>query len=361
MNGFKKSIELISFKHSLLYVLVFNTGIAWLLTLAVPERFWDSFILSHSFGITICCFFYLFDRFRTVTLYNLWIPLLAGIAVGFGTGVLLLVWKKGYPIAQLYEAIRNSPGQGVVVNLAWALFFSIIISYFLFSKAVINESRRALQEEKIKRLDNEKQIVETQLRLLQAQIEPHFLFNTLSNIASLIDRDPLQGKAMLNSLTLYLRQSLRNSRDEKTTLGKELEFIGHYLDILKIRMGARLNYSIEASAALQQLLIPPMLLQPLVENAIQHGLEPAKQGGDLVIGSELRASRLRLFVSDTGVGLVSEGQSGFGLYNIRQRLRSLYGDTAILQISARPEGGVLAEIELPDPRHKDDGEIHGVD
>jgi signal transduction histidine kinase len=190
-----------------------------------------------------------------------------------------------------------------------------------------------------------------QLRLLQAQIEPHFLFNTLANVQSLIDRDSAMAKTMLDHLNHYLRASLARTRQPVTTLGDELELIENLLAIAAIRLGARLRYRIEVAPRLDQASLPPLLLQPLVENALLHGIEPALDGGEVIIRAECRDTALVLTVCDSGVGLHNEKpshrESGVGLVNVRARLASLYGERGRLALYVNQPRGVVAELTLP--------------
>ena len=236
---------------------------------------------------------------------------------------------------------------GLTQSMFIALFFSVILLYFLVTRSRVIHVSHVLQEARIKNLAHEKHMAETRLHLLQAQIEPHFLFNTLSHVLSLVDTDPAQGKKMLAHLTRYLRSSLKRSREHDATLRQEIELIRDYLGIFKVRMSERLSYRIDVPEDCLEQRFMPMLLQPLVENAIQHGLEPAPAGGEIRIVAVRHDDVLQLQVRDNGLGLQHDTESGFGLVNIRERLRSLYGDKARLSIEANAPTGVKATIEVP--------------
>ena len=192
-----------------------------------------------------------------------------------------------------------------------------------------------------------KKIFLANLKVLQAQIEPHFLFNTLSNILSLIDTRPDKGKSMLLDLTKYLRTSLSRTLPEKTTLSQEMSMIKAYLDIQKIRMDERLNYKIDVPDNLWQHSFPPMLLQPLVENAIKHGLEPKVEGGEIVIRATQENNLLKIEVADTGLGFSDFDKPGLGIANVRERLGLLFGEKGRLIIEENKPHGVRATIEVP--------------
>jgi sensor histidine kinase YesM len=209
------------------------------------------------------------------------------------------------------------------------------------------ELENQLREREVQRLEAEKRGVEAQLRMLQAQIEPHFLFNTLANLAGLIEADPKQAGRLLAALNRYLRASLERTRAQGGTLGDELNLLEAYLEILRIRLGPRLAYSFAVAPDLRALPFPPMLLQPLVENAVRHGIEPQVAGGRIQIAAGLGDGALALTVRDTGAGLGDTPGSGVGLDNVRARLAALFGAAGSLQIEQAAEGGVLATLRLP--------------
>ncbi len=216
----------------------------------------------------------------------------------------------------------------------------------------ITERKRAektrLEEQQLRRMSAEQKLVETQLRMLQAQIEPHFLFNTLANVISLIDKEPQSAKNVLQHLTRSLRLSLERSREDVSTLEQEAEMLRDYLSIFKMRLGPRLDFIIEIPDELLTLPFPPMLLQPLVENAIKHGIEPKVEGGRVTIKAEKPDGVLRLSVSDTGLGLAEAINSqGMGLENVKARLQALYNARASLVLEENLPCGVVATIEVP--------------
>ncbi|MFC3148561.1 sensor histidine kinase [Piscinibacterium candidicorallinum] len=215
-----------------------------------------------------------------------------------------------------------------------------------------------LAKEKIRSLSTEKRQIASQLRLLQAQIEPHFLFNTLANVVTLTEVNPARAKTMLETFIAYLRQSLNISRQEQTTLAQEESLLRNYLDILKIRMGQRLSYQINIAPELAQTPFAPMLLQPIVENAVKHGLEPKVEGGEVRVSVEKSApGRIRAVVQDNGLGFDPgrskarttgrEDAGGVGLENLRERLALLYDGDARLSIEdAQP--GTRIVLDLPE-------------
>lgn len=222
-----------------------------------------------------------------------------------------------------------------------------MVFYVFFSKDRLRVTKALIQQERITRLSSEKEALEATLRLLQAQIEPHFLFNTLSNVLSLIDTDPARGKAMLSDLIHYLRTSLSRTLPATTTLDQEMDMCRTYLNIQKVRMGERLRFEIDLPEALRQHPFPPMLIQPLVENAVKHGLEPKVEGGTILVEAAEAGGYVSITVADTGDGISAYEQGGIGIGNVRERLRLLFGDKGRLILEEHKPHGVKAIIEVP--------------
>ena len=199
--------------------------------------------------------------------------------------------------------------------------------------------------------ESERGAAEARLKLLQAQIEPHFLFNTLANLQTLIASDPRRAQAMLGHLDGYLRATLASTRNDTCTLAEEFALLRAYLEILAIRMGPRLSYSLELPPALAATKLPPMLLQPLVENAIKHGLEPKMDGGKLRVAASAEGEQLVLVVEDSGLGFGAAATSGtgVGLLHVNERLAAVYGDAAAAEIGETEGGGVRITLRLPYP------------
>lgn len=196
---------------------------------------------------------------------------------------------------------------------------------------------------------SERDAAEARLKLLQAQIEPHFLFNTLANLQALIGSDPQRAQAMLGHLDGYLRATLASTRNDQCTLAEEFALLRGYLEILAIRMGPRLVYTFDLPDALAKARLPPMLLQPLVENAIKHGLEPKVDGGQLRIAASAEGRQLVLVVEDSGLGFgaASTSGTGVGLLHVKERLAAVYGDAATAEIGEAAGGGVRITLRLP--------------
>jgi sensor histidine kinase YesM len=234
------------------------------------------------------------------------------------------------------------------------LAFGLVIGVAILTVLVAGERRIERQTLEARRQEQmattARLLAEAQLRALQAQIEPHFLYNTLANVVSLIDSQPVDAKRMLERFIDYLRASLAASRAGSATLGAELDLAASYLDVLGVRMGARLRWRIEADEASRALPIAPMLVQPLVENAVMHGLEPKVDGGEIVLRAAVDEGVLRVEVRDSGRGLVAAPPrpgGGVGLSNLRERVRRLHGPSARLELLDNPGGGMIARLLLP--------------
>ena len=207
---------------------------------------------------------------------------------------------------------------------------------------------RRIEQANVVQTTTEKELTVAKLSLLHAQVEPHFLYNTLASAQLLTRTDPARADEMLGNLIMYLRHSLPRTEDSLSTIGDELERAQAYLDILKIRMGSRLSLQVEVPEALRAVLFPTMMLQTLVENAIKHGLEPKSGGGTVWILARAHDSTVSVTVADDGRGFSAEGGgTGIGLRNVRERLRLAYGSAAGFAIVANFPSGVAATITVP--------------
>ena len=247
----------------------------------------------------------------------------------------------------------------VAVGSALTLVFIPFFLMVIITKFFISRSRNALAlaERKTREAelsDVSRQVTEARLQTLQAQVEPHFLYNTLANVQALNEVDPPAANLMVGHLIQYLRSSLPKMRASTSTVGQELELVRAYLNILQMRMGTRLEFSVTAPDDLLPFAFPPMMLPSLVENAIKHGLEPLREGGRIDIVAERvqegAGQCLRMSVTDTGKGLSDAGPQaggGVGLSNLRERLAALYGSHGRFTITANAPKGVVAMIEVP--------------
>ena len=259
--------------------------------------------------------------------------LLCGIPFGYIVGTAIGDAYAGQSTLELLQTNRKH-------------FTGLLVSSLAISAAFVAYFHQRGRNEVLQR-----QAREAQLALLQSQLEPHMLFNTLANLRVLIALDPPRAHAMLDRLIASLRATLAASRTGTHSLGTEFERVGDYLALMQVRMGPRLQVQLELPDALRDLHVPPLLLQPLVENAIKHGLEPQVAGGRIQVHAQAEGDSLVLSVLDSGAGIGSGARpaagSGFGLQQVRERLDGLYGARAMLELQARAEGGTLARIRMP--------------
>ncbi len=268
---------------------------------------------------------------------------LLGFWLGRNLGAMLL--GQPWPVQMLGSQ------RALVLVLGITVAVSVAATYNFFMRSQLATS--AAQAEAARRLAGE-----NQLRLLQSQLEPHMLFNTLANLRVLVTLDPPRAQAMLDHLIRYLRATLGASHANLHPLATEFNFLDDYLALMALRMGPRLQVQLDLPEALRQHPVPPLLLQPLVENSIRHGLEPKVAGGRILVRAALEGGQLLLTVRDTGVGLTAGGApaaasaepgSHYGTRHVASRLATLYGSRASFQLRPAPDadGGTLAELRLP--------------
>ena len=265
-----------------------------------------------------------------------------GIALGYSLGNALgdlicrhLGLYRGGPPVDIQAEVRR----GMLVTLVAGAVGSFL--FYIWGKSAY------LQRQMVQARS---QATEAQLKLLQSQLEPHMLFNTLANLRVLIATDPARAQTMLDHLNAFLRATLDASRATQHPLVTEFQRLGDYLELMAVRMGPRLRYRLELPPNLASHPVPTLLLQPLVENAIRHGLEPHVAGGELVVRARHDGPHLWLDVQDSGAGMRADAHTGFGLTQVRERLHSAYGTAATLAIGPMAGGGTLASIQLPHTR-----------
>ncbi len=265
---------------------------------------------------------------------------------GFFDWVAVVSWKALLLVSFLALILG-----GGVLKLPTLTFLLIVASFII--KVVAGGKRRAERtaDEATKRAETEqleRTVLEARMEALQAQIEPHFLFNTLASIDQLIQTDPTRASKMQQSLIRYLRSAMPQMREgSRPTLGQQVGLCSAFLEIMAVRMEGRLQSVVIVPEGLKSAVFPSMMLQTLVENAIKHGLEPKPEGGLLEIGAEVADGQLAVHVRDTGVGFVPKAEGGVGLANVRERLKALYNGRAELIITVPPAGGTCATIKVP--------------
>nr|WP_314857984.1 histidine kinase [uncultured Undibacterium sp.] len=255
------------------------------------------------------------------------------------------------------DAAAEASDEEKTKSSRWFQNFVLLLVFGLFGmKALLGGKVRAEEKAKEANASAEReallrQVSEAQMQMMQAQVEPHFLFNTLASVEYLIETDPPRAAKMQRSLIAYLRAVLPQMRENaaKTNLGREADMVKAYLELLKMRMEERLTIDFIMPDGLRNASFPPMMLQSLVENAIKHGLEVKTEGGTLQFRAEVLQNRLAVTVRDDGLGFgaVPSNGTGLGLQNIRERLKLIYKDKAQIIISPNQPSGVCVTIEIP--------------
>lgn len=257
--------------------------------------------------------------------------LLVGVPVGYALGTLVGDAYAGWSTWDLWHFNRNR-------------FAGMVVSTVAISAAFVGFFYQRAKAESLT-----SQVIQAQLRLLQSQLEPHMLFNTLANVRALIGQDAAQAQAMLDRLIDFLRTTLQASRQSHHSMEHEFDCLADYLALMQMRMGKRLAFTFDLPPELTQRKIPSLLLQPLVENSIRHGLEPKIEGGTIHINAFLKNKHLCLCVQDDGLGFQDHATThgtSFGLSQIRQRLHTLYGAHAQLSIVSNNNGACVS-VQLP--------------
>jgi hypothetical protein len=261
-----------------------------------------------------------------------------GIACGFTIGTRVGDWLFSHGKSTTYDHTIS----WVITGLA-----GIVASYYFHMRG-----RQAELAAKINAA--ERDAAEARLKLIATQIEPHMLFNTLANLRVLITADPPRAVAMLDRLNSYLRVTLGGSRALAHPLAAEFDRLADYLELMSVRMGERLHYTLELPNDLREVPVPPLMLQPLVENSIRHGLEPQVKGGEVTVRARRDGAQIVIEVTDTGVGIdtaapVATEAGGFGLAQVRERLNTAYGTQGTMTMAPLATGGTRAAIRFPLP------------
>jgi sensor histidine kinase YesM len=321
--------------HLLAATFAINTAIALALTVSTHGPWQHNFVFSHCIGFTA---WLLIDPPRRMMWRDrapMLAPLLLHVAVAS-----LAAWFIGSFIAArvlgMQDHVMPPKPQTAYGLIAITIAAGLALTGYFWSRERIAASDR--------------QAAEARLALLSAQIEPHFLFNTLANLQALIATDTARAQAMLGHLDRYLRSTLAATRGGAVRLDGEFALTRAYLEIIAIRMERRLAFSLDLPEALGARSVPPMLLQPLVENAVRHGLEPKIEGGRITVMARAADGALVLTVEDDGVGIAAdrpERDGGVGVANLRERLATAFGREASLTLEPGPSGGTRATVRLP--------------
>ncbi|WP_300759303.1 histidine kinase [Janthinobacterium sp.] len=286
------------------------------------------------------------NKFKTAML--ILFPCIFGVL----TGVILAAVEDPRPLNLSLEHVARVSGLALLVA---ALLYMVPIAIVAMWRNRQYEALAAKLEQDAERERMARELSDSQLRLLRAQIEPHFLFNTLGAVQQLAEQGAPKAAALTADLIAFLRASLDKMRSEQVPLQSEFDMVAAYLRVMQARMGARLHFNLDLPPSLAHTTVPSMIVLTLAENAIKHGIEPALRGGEIHISAALEGSMLRLRVRDTGMGLVEHATTasdgGLGLDNIRSRLQLVAqhdgGPAGSLEVRNGEESGVIADILLP--------------
>lgn len=319
---------------------LFSTAIAVLVWwLADFGGFLQVLTVSLSIGWSVNLAFVLSRRWLSARL-GPWLAPIPIVALGLGAGLLIAGTLVAANPLLFFSQDFGTLGLG--------LFFGITGFMIFGTRERLRKTTELLAAAELQQSNQEKLLAETELKLMQAQIEPHFLFNTLSNITQLIRSDSELAVETLENLTTLLRAALARTRSGESTLGQEIDFAGAYMAIQATRMQGRLQYQLDLPEDLRDFPLPPLLIQPLLENAVIHGIEPNPEGGEVVFSACRLDNELVLSISDNGIGVSETGASGgTGLRNVRDRLRLRYGPAAALALMPVSPRGVNVLINIP--------------
>lgn len=324
-----------------------NTLVAMVITLVGAQGFGVNWVFAQCIGLSIWALTEPLCRLWVRGLETQWPRLLLvvplGALCGYVVGSLLAAWCLGLPWNAGWSGLERHWHY-----LLLSLLAAAGCTYFFVSRTLLQQTRERHTAAQL-------HLAQAQLQLLQAQLEPHMLFNTLANLRVLITLDPARATAMLDRLVDFLRATLSASRQTMHPLSAEFARLQDYLALMAVRMGPRLDISLELPDALAHVPVPSLLLQPLVENSIRHGLERKLEGGHITVRAQRAASQVVLTVADTGVGWpagplgAEDGGGGFGLAQVRAQLAAAFGEQAMLQIVTPVSGGVSVSMTIPYP------------
>lgn len=313
------------------------------------DHYWILFARLLFIAMTTTLAFGLFERWpaRMPRRIARWVVQILAVAVVIPLAVFVayIATTQGDP-APFWKDSDRLTGFGFMTVMGLLLAPWMAVSALIGQ--INGEAQRQALAFELERSELERKALDARMRLLQAQVEPHFLFNTLANVRELVDSGSSQASTVLASLIAYLRAAVPRLHHPATTLGQELDLVRAYLEVMHMRIPDRLQYMLHVDDAVLSLQCPPMTLLTLVENAVRHGIDPSEDGGRIEVRMTLRDGRCLAQVIDTGIGLRASGTGlGTGLATLRERLQLIFGDDAQLRLSAFAPHGVCAELEFP--------------
>jgi hypothetical protein len=330
------------------FSLIASLVLGFLLSLPMETATWIVLIRAVVVGLAAMFVFSVLERWpgREPRWIPRWVLQLLGIVVVVPLAALFAYWLTtgGHP--------RFDVEQKRVVGYMMLTFMGVFFAPWIALGALLRQREAFARTQALafdlERSELERKALDARLRLLQAQVAPHFLFNTLANVQALVESGSPQASAVLNSLIAYLRAAVPRLDDPSTTLAQELDLVRAYLDVMQMRMPDRLTYSIQVDPGARGLQCPPMTLLTLVENAVRHGIDPGEEGGHIDVQARVLSGRCCVRVTDTGVGLAAGGSGlGTGLSTLRERLLLAFDGDAHLALGEVEPHGVSAEVDFP--------------
>jgi len=275
---------------------------------------------------------------------RLWIQI-AGVIIAGCWGA---IFVYGVQFAgDLHTVWADEPYRNGMLSLMFpCIIFAPPVAYAAIMRRREMEAREQAMRYELERSELERQAVDTRLRLLQAQVQPHFLFNTLANIRALVNAGSPRAVQVMDSLIAYLRFSVPQLQQTEGNVAQELDLVRAYLELMHMRMPDRLHFSVESDTDARAMRCPPLALLTLVENAVRHGIDPSEEGGRIDVSVRVEGGRCIASVADTGVGLRHEGTGGSGLANLRERMKLAFGD-AQLRLEGTQPHGTVAVLDYP--------------
>ena len=331
------------------FTLMFSTALGLLMSFGWTSGLLSLLVRTALIGLIAMLVFGLLEQWpkRLPRWLARWVLQVLGVALSIPPSTAIIYGLSTAPGAPAFYHVKDRmEGFGLLVGVGVFLAPWVALAALVRQKdALARELTLALE---LERSELERQSLDARLNLLQAQVAPHFLFNTLANVQALVDVGSPQAPAVLRSLIAYLRAAVPRLHEPATTLGQELQLVQAYLELMHMRMPDRLQFALHVDEAAQALRCPPMTLLTLVENAVRHGIDPSEQGGRIDIHVHRRNDRCVVRVSDTGAGMRQAGNGlGTGLSALRERLQLTFGGDAQIRVSAQHPRGVSAELEFP--------------
>ncbi len=332
----------------LLVALALATAVGFLLGQGWDEGMGSILIRAIAVALIATLAFSIFEEWpkRLPRRIARWVLQVVAVGVSVPLSTLTLWMLSTKPGAPPFWAVEDR-----ATGFMMLTFFSLLVAPWTALAALVRQKEAIARHQalafELERSELERQALDARLHLLQAQVAPHFLFNTLANVQALVDAGSPRASAVLRSLTAYLRAAVPLLNESAATLGRELQLVEAYLELMHMRMPDRLHYELHVDDGALTVRCPPTTLLTLVENAVRHGIDPSEEGGRISIEIVRNGSRCTLRVRDTGVGLrQSEHGLGTGLSTLRERLQMMFGDDAQLRVTAQTKG-VAAEVEIP--------------